>query len=343
MNERIKRLPVLLGLLLSLMGFSAEAQCPNLALNETIQDCPWADITRSTADITDGAKIREIINSKAPTFMAQIDKDAYSPDLLNLWGLSSNIDVSNLATGIRTVPVNLLQYFVSLWNVPYNKDFSIGHAGLNHTYGYLLSNLNTPFGFKRARYVKGELEEGFGISDGMFSGAAKEGTLLSNLTSFAGTIAFRDSRRAQKNLLRAVRRGEITYIPELAHYNYGSLDKKRLVEVINNDQFYLELRTDIVNFPKTNTRGADTALLIYSMDYRPAVHGIARLFPHRSAPLLITAFPVQASFAAGLFSQPMGDKVQLKLNYNAALPVTIPAELMVGKRFILNESNTASN
>ena len=35
-----------------------------------------------------------------------------------------------------------------------------------------------------------------------------------------------------------------------------------------------------------------------------------------------------------------GNSVALKLKYNAVLPVSIPAEEMVGKRFILNESTS---
>ncbi len=324
----------ILVLISSFLGFHTQAQCPNLALHETAADCPWAEVTRATTGITDPTQLRSIIDEKAPGLMTQIDRDGTSRDLLGLWAQSRNIDESNLATGIKTIPENLVQYFVSLWNVPYNSDFTIGHAGLNHTYGYLLSNLYTPYGFKRARYVSGELEAGFGLPDGILGGMPKEGTLLSNLTLFAGSIAFRDSEVSLDDFYDAISSGQIVSVPELIDYPYCKLQVKRLVEVAQNTQFYLELRTDIVTFPNAQSRGANTALLIYSVDFHAPGQA--------PRPRLVTAFPVQASFATGLFDPTtmMGDQLPLKLKYNLALPVTVPAELMVGKRFILNESDS---
>ena len=321
-----------LAVLASFLGFHVQAQCPDFYFHETAADCPWAGVTRATTGVTDPTQLRAIFDEKVPGFMAEIDRDGNNKDLLNLWSLSSNIDQSNLTTGIKTIPENLLQYFVSLWNVPYNSDFTIGHAGLNHTYGYLLSNLYTPYGFKRARYVSGEIEAGFGLPESTFGGLPKEGTLLSNLTYFAGTIGFRDSTASMTELKSAIASGQIVTVPALADYAYCGLSVKRLVEVVQNSQFYLELRTDIVQFPNAQTHGSDTALLIYTVDFHA---------PGQEAkPRLVTAFPVQASFATGLFdpTNMMGDQLPIKLKYNLALPVTVPAELMVGKRFIFNES-----
>lgn len=328
---------LVLGMLgIAFMSLKVHAQCPVAALHETAQDCPWAEAARATQGKTDATELRKILDQDAPGFMQEIDRDADSPHLLSLWGLSSNVDESNLANGTRTVPANLLQFFVSIWKVPYNSDFTIGHAGINHTYGYLFSSVYTPFGFKRARYVQGELESGFGLSAGLFSGVPSQGTLLSNISYFAGKIAFRDSANSKEDFERAEWKGDLVYVPELADYAYCDLKIQRLVEVVKNKDFYLELRTDIVNFPKNNTQGSDQALLVYSVDY----HAVGE----PSRPRLITAFPVQTSFAAGIFNpNGLGDEVPLKLKYNAALPVTIPAALMVGKRFIANESNSTRN
>jgi hypothetical protein len=129
----------------------------------------------------------------------------------------------------------------------------------------------------------------------------------------------------------AVVAGQIVAVPEILKYPFSSLYSKRLVEIAEGSDFYLELRTDIVDFPKTNTHGADTSLLVYSLDFHA---------PGKPPnPRLITAFPVQTSFAAGIFDPSLlGEQKPLKLNYNAAVPVTIPAESMVGKRFIANDS-----
>src|SRR5205823_4357190 len=43
----------------------------------------------------------------------------------------------------------------------------LAHAGMEHTYGYLFSVLKTSFGYKRARWVSGESERGFGLKTGL--------------------------------------------------------------------------------------------------------------------------------------------------------------------------------
>ncbi len=125
-------------------------------------------------------------------------------------------------------------------------------------------------------------------------------------------------------------------VPEIAMYPISTLKVQRLMEVVSNATFYLEIRTDIVTFPKTNTHGTDTALLVYSLDYH--------LTGQPSSPRLITAFPVDNSTPTALFAPTnLGDAVPIALQYNAVLPVTIPADQMVGKRFIANESTSTGN
>jgi hypothetical protein len=312
---------------------SVQAQCPDVSQHETALDCPWADASRATTGIDNLSQIRMILTQKIPGFVEQVEKDAKARDLLNLWSLSRNIDESNLSTGILTVPANIITFLNSILNVTYNAQSTEGHAGLTHTYGYLFSNAWTPFGYKRLRYVAGETEEGFGLPQGLFSGLPQTGTLLSNLTSFAAPIAFRDSPVSKGEFQDVVNSGLITNVPEIANYPYSNLKIKRLVEIVANEKYYLEMRTDIVNFPNPNTRGNNRAILIYSIDFRA---------PEQPArPRIVTVFPVDAGFATGLFNPTtLGTSVGLKLKYNAVLPVSIPAEEMVGKRFILNESTS---
>jgi hypothetical protein len=86
------------------------------------------------------------------------------------------------------------------------------------------------------------------------------------------------------------------------------------------------MRTDLVPFLFSNPHGPNTEMLVHSIlfqrkDERPA------------EPKLITVFPVTHEFGNALFNpSTYGDSVPLKLRYNAALPVTIPSEKMVGKR-----------
>ena len=226
--------------------------------------------------------------------------------------------------------------------VPYNSDFTIGHAGLNHTYGYLFSTLQTPYGYKRARYVQGEIEAGFGIPSALFNGQSPRGTLLSNFTSFVGNIAFRNDGAQKTNFKNLLAGSEISALPELVNYPYSELKPTRLMEVVKTADYYLEIRTDIVPFTHTNDKGSDTALLVYSIDYHLATEP--------SDPRIITAFPVAASFATGIFDPAQmtdqanpSSQVQISLNYNAALPVTVPATEMVGKRYIYNEQPANRN
>jgi hypothetical protein len=316
-------------LIASLLGFTAKAQCPNSNFHETALDCPWAEVTRSLDGVTDFARIRQTLDAKIPGFMYQLESDHQIHELFQLWGWSRNIDESNLSNGKKTAPVNLLQYFNSIWNVGYDASYTYGHAGLTHTYGYLFSVMETPYGYKRARYVRNEIEAGFGLTPGLISGLPKSGTLFSNLTTFAGKIAFRDHQRARALLDQVVGYMGNRAVPELVNYPYGSLKIKRLLEVANNDQFRLELRTDIVTFPRANPYGKNTALLIYSIDYRKDSR-------ENSRPRLITVFPVEAGFAANLFNPSnLGDHVPLKLKYNAAITDSLPEHLMVGKRTIV--------
>lgn len=322
-------LKALLTLMATVLGWTSavQAQCPDVRNRETAFDCPWADATRATSQLRDHQQIRALIEQKIPGFIAHIEKDAQSRELLSLWSLSRNIDESHLGDGKLTVPANLLSFFNSIFKVPYNSEFTVGHAGLTHTYGYLFSNLSTPFGFKRARYVAGEIESGFGLEIGLFSGMPSRGTLLSNLTAFVAPIAFRDSATARADYQAVINSRKTTMVPEIAYYSRSHLKVKRLVEVVSTDTAYLELRTDIVNFSHKNKRGSNQALLIYSIDFRK---------PNEpSRPRLVTVFPVDGGFANGIFNpKNLGDNVGIKIKYNAMLPVQTSGKDMVGKRYI---------
>jgi len=307
----------LITLVLSLFGYQTHAQ---------EADQIWFEAARRMASANSSDEMRSILNETVPGFLQTIEYDAQNNrDLLNLWGYSRNIDESHLNDGKRTVPANVIQFFNSILSVPYDSNFVYGHAGLTHTYGYLMSNLQTPFGFKRARYVAGEIEAGFGVSPGLFSGRPAQGTLLSNLTCFAGKIAFRDHPTVTKPMKCAV--------PEISGFAFQQLQPKRLIERVVDDAFILELRTDIVPFTLDQSNGRNTHLLVYSIDYH------AR--GQTSQPRLITVFPVQKGFMDGVFAASgLGDHQPIRLKYNAALPDSIPSVKMTGKRFIADEKHT---
>ncbi len=292
-------------------------------------DYPWIEVTRTIEGMEDPARIKEVIENRIPGFLKQLEQDHETPLLFQFWGMSRNIDESHLSTGRRTVPPTILRAFNTIWNVGYDSSYIHGHAGLTHTYGYLFSNLETPFGHKRARYTRNEIETGFGLPAGLFSGRPSKGTLFSNLTVFAGKIAFRDHEPAVKLLDEAIGLIGRTAPAELLSYPYGTLKVRRLVEWTRNDAFTLELRTDIVSFPRANTAGRNTALLIYSIVYKKDGKDRAR-------PRLITVFPVDSGFANNLFKiEGLGERVPFKLKYNASVPGDLNPALLVGRRFIV--------
>jgi hypothetical protein len=319
----------LISLVASFFGFSARASipCPNPALHETREDCPWAAITRNLEGVSDPDLITKVIEDAVPGFLSQLDQDAKTKGLLDLWGLSRNIDESNLASGKKTVPPNLIQFLNRSWNVPYDSQFVIGHAGLNHTYGYLFSVLETPYGYKRARYVRHEIEAGFGIKEGIFSGHPEKGTLLLNLTLFAGKIAFRGDPNAKAQIDALFESKKKSLPKDLARFDFKSIHPKRVVEAFKTETDEIEMRTDLVPFVRYNPYGKNTALLIHSI-----------LIKNKGDARLITVFPVEAPFVERLLTkEPMGESLQLKLRYNAALPFAVSPEKMIGKRTLSNE------
>jgi len=258
------------------MAASAASNCP--MDGETPQDCPWAGLARDAAGAPDASAALKILKAGAPALAKAFRKDARDADLLSLWGKSVNFDEHAKGT---IVDPRILQAIGV-------KD---GHAGLTHTYGYLFSTLKTPYGFKRARWVSGEIEAGLGLAPGVLSPAPKTGTLLSNLTALAGRIAFRTDARELK---RAAKFGA---------FDVAGFKVRRLSESVSFPGGpSLTVRTDLVSYVN-----GDGALLIYS--WRDEKAGRA---------WLITAFPVGAGFAGTVFDpKALGDGKPVTARYNA--------------------------
>ncbi|MBU6154495.1 MAG: hypothetical protein KGP28_09365, partial [Bdellovibrionales bacterium] len=123
MRARITMFQALISLVASFFGFTSSAAepCPNPAFHESREDCPWAAITRSLEGVSDPDQIKKVIEDSVPGFLHQLEMDQKTKGLFDLWGLSRNIDESNLASGKKTVPPNLLQFLNRNWNVPYDS------------------------------------------------------------------------------------------------------------------------------------------------------------------------------------------------------------------------------
>ncbi len=272
---------------------AAEPACPDVSAGETPEDCPWAALARALR-----ARPAEL-ERLAPGIVRQLEADAKRPAWLSLWGESLNFDEN--ARAVIVAP-EILAALAAKLRVPY-ADAPLGrvHAGLEHTYGYLFSVLRTPYGFKRARWVRGELERGFGLPRGLLGPAPRQGTLLANATYLLGRLAF----RGEPAELRRLEEGRRAAAPALRALDFARLDVRRLEEEVALGERRVLLRTDLVAFPSTGT--ANSRLLVYSVrDERGA--------------RLITAFPVAESFASRLLAPAELGDTPVSSRYNAYVP-----------------------
>ncbi len=277
--------------------------CPDSALGETQNDCPWAAITRAIlAGQKEGKSATPFFLKHAPILVRDIKIDSKKKHLIDLWGESINYDEFAKARILEPIILKTLYRFFLGTVLENVQDKQIVHAGVEHTYGYLLSNLKTAFGYKRARWVSGDIEKGFDLPSETFGPSPKPGTLLGNISFFAGSIAMRYDPSA----LALVKK--ITEIPhELSGFKFENLKITRIEEAVKIDNRIVLLRTDFVSFPHGKTKSENSHLLIYSVSSSAQIH-----------PVLITAFPVQEDFVAKKTNpKTLGEKVQITTQYNA--------------------------
>jgi len=136
--------------------------------------------------------LRRKLEALFPVIAGALERDSRDPKLLAQWGRSLNFDEGVKATIVEPAILDLV---LKLGGGP-KRDGRIVHAGLEHTYGYLLNNLETSFGYKRERWTKGEIERGLRLAEGSLGPTPSEGTLLSNLTELLSEIAVEQSYKA---------------------------------------------------------------------------------------------------------------------------------------------------
>lgn len=306
-----------LGLTL-LLGGAAGATCPLPELKETPADCPWAENVRIIDEtLNKGGRAEEAMRLTMPSLKISMESDSRETFLKESWGRSINFDEG--AKAIIVLP-DILDV-ISQWADVAPRNERLVHAGFEHTYGYVLSNLNTPFGYKRARWVQGDIENGLRFRKRLFHPSPDEGTLFSNVTQLIGPLAYRSEskpffqqmgekgrsdyllKRVKPSLLRIIRVREMADLPA-----------GRTVEI----------RTDLVKFPHP-TGGSNSHLLIYS--YADSLE---------KRPLLITAFPVNEGFVQSV-TAPIDPKVTylVKTRYNAFIPgLTDSPDPIAGRRVV---------
>lgn len=236
--------------------------------------------------------IMRILEENNPALYNQILKDSKDPYVTMFWGQSLNFDSGAKK---KIVDDKIISDLQALFNI--QNDNKIVHAGIMHTYGYLFSTINTPYGYKRKRWIAPTLNSAFGLEGNSFSPETIDGGLLSNVTYFSGMLAFKN--QTELSLLKNVSN-------EIFTYNYSQLKVDRVEEVTKD----YTLVTTLVRFPVKIMIEEYDYLLIYST------------INHASnKELLVTAFPVNAeSYEKIIAKSEMGPNQKITLRYNAYLP-----------------------
>ncbi|WP_053352400.1 hypothetical protein [Leucobacter musarum] len=99
------------------------------------------------------------------------------------WGRSTVIDEH---TGVASFDRGLFEVLHTAAGI--SAEFPVGNAGVMHVYGYWFSEVPTPFGFKRDRWLHGEVAQAFGLASEAFHltrGADDGSTPLQRLSRVA--------------------------------------------------------------------------------------------------------------------------------------------------------------
>ncbi len=271
---------------------------PGAIVVETVLDCPWAGAARLLIkNAENNESLESVFSAYTPGILEQLNSDRGNSAAFNLWGESVNFDAMMRATIVHP---DILSYLSLKLGIARPKG-KIIHAGMEHTYGYLFSVLETKYGFKRARWVKDDIESGLGLEKGILGPKPSEGTLFSNITCFAGNISLRNDLSA-RHLLQG-----LSCPAFLKKYAVGKIKRLRLVETVSlPDNRSILLRTDFIPFAKVSA-GGNAYLLIYSIyDSKD------------DKAVLITLFPVNKSFVERMTdSKTLGGHKTVKTRYNA--------------------------
>ena len=253
------------------------------------QDQYWNELSHESIEAH--ARITDVLEENAPALYNEILLDSKDPILPIFWGKSLNFD-----SGAKKIIVD--EKIIEDLQRPFNikNDNKIVHAGIMHTYGYLFSTINTPYGYKRKRWIEPTLNYGFSLSGNSLSPDSIDGGLLSNVTYFTGMLVLSDKTRL--NLLKNVS-------GEVVAYDYSKIQSERVEESIKD----FTLITTLVKLPRKLVKEENDYLLIYSVnDHRMGTE------------YLITAFPVTTDARNKLVApETIGPKQNITIRYNAYL------------------------
>ena len=262
-----------------------------------------------------------LLQKTCPDLCRQIRRDAELPALFAFWGRSVNVDENTSETIVHPA---ILQVIGDLADVPMRGRFV--HAGLQHTYGYLFSSIQTPYGAKRDRWLSEKWERGFGLERSLLGDRPRSGTLLANATWFLGQIAY----RGEASWLHRLNELKTAAAPDLVKYPFEGPPIERIVEKVSWRDRDIRIVTDLVPFSHSPKNAADDRfLLVYSIQIS------------RAMPRLITAFPIQEQMATQLKAAVQQGRVEVRLRFNAYVPGLFGIT-MKGRRRLEVFQNSAS-
>lgn len=271
----------------------------------------WSDLVSQSVNTK--RSILKILEEKDPALYKQIVNDSADPILQSFWGLSQNFDSGAKKKILDDQLITDLQAQFGIKN-----DNFIVHAGITHTYGYLFSVLQTPYGQKRKRWTDPTLNYAFSFSRNSLSPETMEGGLLSNITYFAGVLAFKNE--ADRKDLRNLK----NVSSEILNFDYSKLSVENLEEqIISNRGNVAALRTTLVRLPFKKEGEENDYLLIYSI-----------IHPNNKKEVLITIFPIKKdAYKKIAAEESLGANQPIMVRYNAYLGGLMEQTLTGSRKF----------
>jgi len=266
-----------------------------------------------------GKKLETILKRSCPEVYQQIAENSRYPKMLGLWGESYNFDEHARRRIVHPAIVQLIGRIAGI-----EMKGRIVHAGLQHTYAYLFSLIDTPYGFKRERWVETGLEQGLAVDEDALGPCPRQGTLLSNATYLLGRIAFRGRRKE----LAVLRQHRHLVDEDLLGLPFRSMKSQKILERFrapseSGKHRDVTLHTDLVRLPfdKQTAQNAST-LLAYSI-----------VDQSKPSAQLITAFTVTAASVQELLRLKTGERVEINVKFNAHVE-GIDRNVVLGNRSI---------
>lgn len=304
----------------------AKSICPDVKKNETAADCPWAQMARQIVDQKNKCEI--VFKKSAPFIFKQFEKDKKSSEFLSLWGQAKNFDENAKSVIVDQKILECLAIKLNLKNAVALQDgFETVHAGLQHTYAYLFSQIETPYGYKRARWTGGELESGFGLSQKALNPETKNGSFLANVTYFFARWAFQDDSELINKLKISGRKFK-SVSKELMDLKTDDFQVVQMVESVLDKPIILH--TTFVKMDAKKLISKNTHLLVYWVE-----DTLSR------KKYLITGFPVETSFVDRVLDEKnLGSKKVITTHYNAWIPELADSKVtLLGLRKKLSDAN----